>query len=200
MTHWAEAPASALGRLAQHLDTEAPEDLAPVLDGMRAQLAQAQEDTTWLLVLTVLHRLAPYVCRDEALERAWLAQVLHVPSTRHEHVTLAMGASRAMLDVWGKHSHSSAALISQVGDNAEQRILALHALAVRRDTDLDELRTTAPLVQVALRDAHTPVRRACVSFLAQVPREALTLYAPLAAGEERLIQYYRDRLSGGGRT
>lgn len=199
-THWADAPASALGRLAQRLDKEAIDDLARVLDGMRAQLDQHRDYTTWLLVLTVLHRLAPYVCRDEALEQAWLAQVLRVPSTRPEHMTLAMGASRAMLEVWSKHSPSSAAaLMDQVSDDAAQRILALYALEVRRVTDLEELRTTVPLVQVALRDPHTPVRRACVSFLVQVPREALTLYAPLAASEERLIQYYRDRI-GGGRT
>lgn len=57
----------------------------------------------------------------------------------------------------------------------------------------EELHATVPLVHSTLRDPHAPVRRACVCMLVHAytrladKDQFRRIYAPLSAGEERLI-------------
>lgn len=87
-----------------------------------------------------------------------------------------------------------------VGGSQNQAKLALTLYAIERALGRvtppvleEELHVTVPLVHSTLRDPHVPVRRACVCMLVHAyarladKDQFRRIYAPLSAGEERLI-------------
>jgi len=170
------------------------------------------QPTAWLAALAVLHRLmaTQYAAIAECgQELPWLRLVFSVLCVPAVHRTLADGATRAMIDAWAAQADAvlacgvllTALSVATAQGGAEARAsmltLAMHALArlvvrMPRTVLEEQLPRTVPLVHMALGDASTPVRRACVGALAAAQKRmdvaSLRQMYALTRAQENLVQ------------
>ncbi|WFD06938.1 HECT-type E3 ubiquitin transferase [Malassezia vespertilionis] len=207
------ADAHTLADLAQRC-TEAQDDawgttsICAVLDSLATHLDTA----AWFEAYTVLYHLGVYQhVRLDGYHTTYLALALRGDPDPARY-TLALGASRAMLDAWAAHTEPLAACdallaacehVPPGSRHAHAQALSMHTLArLYAGMDVPTLRAsfsrTQSAVQAALRDPDAAVRRAATDVLVEASKrvrleELQDAFSLLTTAQWNLVQQYRAR-------